>query len=222
MISFELEHNARLALLMVAGELAYAALLVGLLAGTGASGTIVTAFMVAMPVMMSVWSAMALLIASGDWDTPAALRPAILSAVLGLEALFLPLAILGPPVETTADLFSAPQGQIAVVVLGTAWGVAVAAALPFTTGDRIRLEHIVVTALAGIAGVLVVPVAWVALLALRLREALAFGGGYLVEAAFTAALALPAAYLCGRVFGLAAYRLLERERPLASRISDAR
>ncbi|HXK33915.1 MAG TPA: hypothetical protein VNM91_07905, partial [Dehalococcoidia bacterium] len=95
MFSFELEHNARLAALMIVGQLVYAAVLVGLLAGSGAGGAVVTAFMVALPVIMSLWSAMALLVASGDWDTPAALKPAALTGVLTVEAMFAPLAIFG-------------------------------------------------------------------------------------------------------------------------------
>lgn len=221
MVSFDLEHNARLAALMIAGEVAYAGVLVGLLAGSGAEGAIVTAFIAALPVMMSVWSAMALLVASGDWDTPAALRAAALTGVLAVEAAFLPLAIFGPARGDPSGIFSIAQGQILAVALGLAWGVAVAAALPFTTGDRIRIEHIAVTALAGLAGALAVPAAWTLLLAARVHDALSFRGGDIVEAVVTGALALPVAFLCGRVMGLAHSRF-RPERPDLSRIYDAR
>ncbi|HWQ28255.1 MAG TPA: hypothetical protein VNN12_04450 [Dehalococcoidia bacterium] len=221
MISFELEHNARLAALMIAGELAYAALLVGLLAGSGAEGAVVTAFLAALPVMMSLWSAMALLAASGDWDTPAALKPAALTGVLAAEAAFVPLVVFGPPGDDPSGLFSLAQGQVLAVALGLGWGTAVAAALPFTTGERIRFDQIAVTALAGLAGALAVPAAWALLLAARVHDALAFRGGDVIEAVVTGAVALPVAFLCGRVSGLAHSRI-RPERPGVSRIYDAR
>ncbi|HXF51296.1 MAG TPA: hypothetical protein VNM43_06410 [Dehalococcoidia bacterium] len=220
MFSFELEHNARLAALMIVGQLVYAAVLVGLLAGSGAGGAVVTAFMVALPVIMSLWSAMALLVASGDWDTPAALKPAALTGVLAVEAMFAPLAIFGGSVVDTPGPLSFAEGQLLAVALGAAWGTAVAGALPFTTGERIRPHHIVMTGLAGLAGALAVPAAWTLLVAARLHAAFAFAGGGLLEAAATGAVALPAAFLCGRVMGLAQSRI-RPERPV-SRIYDAR
>jgi hypothetical protein len=220
-ISFDLEHNARLAVLMIAGQLIYAATLAGLLAGSGAQGAVVTAFIAALPLMMSVWSAMALLVASGDWTTAAALRPAALTGVLAAEAAFLPLAIFGPPGDDPPGFFPVVQAHIAAVALGLAWGTAVAAALPFTAGDRIRFEHIGVTAAAGLAGALAVPAAWAVLLATRVQQALSFRGGDIAEAVLTGVVALPVAFLCGRVMGLAHSRL-RPERSDVSRIYDAR
>lgn len=220
MFSFELEHNARLAALMIAGQLVYAAVLVGLLAGSGAGGAVVTAFMVALPVLMSLWSAMALLVASGDWDTPAALKPAILTGVLAVEAMFGPMTVFGASAIDAAGPLSFAQGQLLALALGAAWGAAVAGVLPFTTGERIRLHHIAMTGLAGLAGALTVPAAWTLLVAARLHAAFSFPGVGLLEAAVTAAFALPAALLCGRVIGLAQSRV--RPESPVSRIYDAR
>lgn len=221
MVPFELEHNARLALLMIAGELAYAALLVGLLAASGAQGGVVTAFIAALPAMMSVWSAMALLVASGDWDTPAALKPAALTGVLAAESIAIPLTVFGPPGHDPSGIVSAAQAHVLAVVAGLTWGTAVAAALPFTTGERIRLDHMLVTAVAGLAGMLALPAVWTVLLAARLHDLLSFRGGDVIEAGIAGAVALPMAFLCGRVMGLAHIRL-RRERPDVSRIYDAR
>ncbi len=224
-----MDRSARAALLMEAGGLGYAALMTSLLASTGAGGAVVIAFMLVLPVMLSLWTVMALLVASGDWDPQTAFVPSALAGVLGVEAIYLPLALVGPPGGGGGQLFSVAEGQALALLLGLAWGTGVGAALPHVCAETIRLDHILVATAAGALGALTLPAVWAALLGARAAGILPVAQASPAMASLVGLLGLPAAYACGTLVALVYARFSARDadRPGArgsgiDRLYDAR